>query len=308
MSIAILFNQKHSDEWLLKMQTLMPDTKVEVYPTIEDKNNVEFILTWKPHEGYINEFPNLRVIQSVGAGIDHLLHTAIPNNVQVTRIVDPNLREDMFEHILTTLLISLKNFPTYFKNQLKTEWSPKSYQSIHHTTVTVLGLGEIGGYVAEKLALLGFQVKGWSNSSKAIHTIECFVGLNELEKAITNSDYIVNVLPLTSATVSLINTDFFEMLSNHTRLINVGRGGHVQEDDLIKAIQSGKIVEAYLDVFILEPLPKNHEFWTHPHIYITPHIASITHADTALSQVIENYKRMQSNSPLLNRVDMQKGY
>lgn len=308
MSVAIIFNQKPIDDWFDKLAELLPETKVEIYPEIENPNDVEFIVTWKPHVGYVNEFPNLKVVQSVGAGIDHLLHTPIPSTINITRIVDPALKHDMFEHVLTCVLTSIKNILPYYKAQLEKNWRPTSYKTIAETTVTILGLGEIGNDVATKFVNLGFTVKGWSNSSKNIEGVESFSGLNELENAISQTDFIINILPLTAQTEGILNEQFFEFCSDNTVLINVGRGGHLVENDLLTAIKNNKIKEAYLDVFIEEPLPENHPFWTNSQVYVTPHIASMTNANTALEQVADNYKRMKNEETLLNQVSMERGY
>ncbi|MBO6211970.1 glyoxylate/hydroxypyruvate reductase A [Algoriella sp.] len=308
MSVAIIFNQKPIDDWFDKLAELLPETKVEIYPEIENPNDVEFIVTWKPHVGYVNEFPNLKVVQSVGAGIDHLLHTPIPSTINITRIVDPALKHDMFEHVLTCVLTSIKNILPYYKAQLEKNWRPTSYKTIAETTVTILGLGEIGKDVATKFVNLGFTVKGWSNSPKNIEGVESFSGLNELENAISQTDFIINILPLTAQTEGILNEQFFEFCSDNTVLINVGRGGHLVENDLLTAIKNNKIKEAYLDVFIEEPLPENHPFWTNSQVYVTPHIASMTNANTALEQVADNYKRMKNEETLINQVSMERGY
>ncbi|WP_225540702.1 NAD(P)-dependent oxidoreductase [Empedobacter stercoris] len=192
MSVALLFNQKPTEEWQRNLQKLLPETKVEVYPIISNPEDVEFIATWKPHKDYIKEFPNLKVVQSVGAGIDHLLHTEIPDSVKVTRIVDSALKQEMFEHVLACIMTSMKNLLTYHKNQLQQEWIPKNYTSIHETTITILGLGEIGKLVAERFVALGFRVKGWSNSQKNMNGVATFVGKEGLNSAIANTDFIVN--------------------------------------------------------------------------------------------------------------------
>lgn len=308
MSIVILFNQKQTEDWFLKLKELLPTKKIEVYPNIKDHSKVEFLITWKPHEGYVNEFPNLKVVQSVGAGIDHLLHTPLPNDIRITRIVDPALKQDMFEFILTNMLISMKNIHFYSKEQLENKWSPIDYKSMKNTMVTILGLGEIGKLVAEKLHLLGFRVKGWSNSEKNIEGIESFVGKQDLHQAIADTDFIVNILPLTSETAGILNRSFFNQLKDKTVLINVARGGHLVDEDLIEAIKNNKIKEAYLDVFNQEPLPENHSFWQHPKIYVTPHIASITQPETAIQQVVENIIRLDNQQELMNQVDLKRGY
>lgn len=308
MSVAILFSQKSSEEWQQKLSELLPETKVEVYPEIENPNDVEFIVTWKPHIGYVTDFPNLKVVQSIGAGIDHLLHTEIPENIKVTRIVDPALKQDMYEHVLACIMASMKNLMPYQQFQFEQDWKPLTYRFINETTVTILGLGEIGLLVAEKLVALGFKVKGWSNSKKNNKGLESFAGENELGSAISNTDFIVNILPLTNETESILNTNFFNQCADNTVLINVGRGAHLVENNLVKAIENGKIKEAYLDVFREEPLPKNHPFWTNRQIFVTPHIASVTNATTALVQVADNYRNMVNNQPLLNEVSLKRGY
>lgn len=308
MSVALIFNQKPTEEWQRNLQKLLPDTKVEVYPIISNPEDVEFIATWKPHEDYVAEFPNLKVVQSVGAGIDHLLHTKIPTSIKVTRIIDPALKQEMFEHVLACVMTSMKNLLTYYKYQLKNEWTPKSYKSIGKTTITILGLGEIGKLVAEKLVALGFRVKGWSNSEKNINGVEAFNGKEGLSSAISETDFIVNILPLTNDTEGILNKVFFNQCSKQTVLINVGRGAHLVEKDLLSAIDEKLIKEAYLDVFREEPLPENHPFWKNENIFITPHIASVTNATTALQQVADNYKRMKNKDTLLNEVSLDKGY
>ena len=308
MSVALIFNQKPTEEWQRNLQELLPDTKVEVYPNISNPDDVEFIATWKPHKNYVAEFPNLKVVQSVGAGIDHLLHTKIPDSIKVTRIVDPALKQEMFEHVLACVMTSMKNLLTYYKDQVRKEWKPTIYQNIKETTITILGLGEIGKLVAEQFVALGFQVKGWSNSPKNINGVESFSGKEGLNAAISKTNFIVNILPLTDDTEGILNKDFFKECSDHTVLVNVGRGAHLVEKDLLIAIEEKHIKEAYLDVFVEEPLPENHPFWTNKNVYVTPHIASVTNATTALKQVADNYNRMKNNETLLNEVSLERGY
>ena len=308
MSVALIFNQKPTEEWQRNLQELLPDTKVEVYPNISNPEDVEFIATWKPHKNYVSEFPNLKVVQSVGAGIDHLLHTKILESIKVTRIVDPALKQEMFEHVLACVMTSMKNLLTYYKDQVRKEWNPTTYQNIKETTITILGLGEIGKLVAEQFVALGFQVKGWSNSPKNINGVESFSGKEGLNAAVSKTNFIVNILPLTDDTEGILNKDFFKECSDHTVLVNVGRGAHLVEKDLLIAIEEKQIKEAYLDVFVEEPLPENHPFWTNENVYVTPHIASVTNATTALKQVADNYNRMKNNETLLNEVSLERGY
>lgn len=307
MSLAIVFNHKQSEEWEEKLKELLPNENIEVYPNIKNFNDVDFIATWKPDHDVFAKFPNLKCIQSVGAGIDQLLGIKISNDIRITRIVDENLTQDMYEHILTCIMSSIKNFRVYMDNNLLNEWKPINYLSIKDVTITILGLGEIGKEVSVKLSKNGFKVKGWSNSPKKIDGVETYHGINELKSALVNSNFVVNILPLTSKTENILNNSLFSEL-NQATLINVGRGKHLNENDLIDAIENKNIKEAYLDVFQLEPLPENHMFWNHKNIFITPHIASVTNPNTAIMQVVENYKRLKNNEQLLNVVNLNNEY
>ncbi|MDM1296256.1 glyoxylate/hydroxypyruvate reductase A [Sphingobacterium sp. N143] len=308
MSIALEINSKRSGDWRDELLKLLPGTKIEIYPDIENPNEVEFILCWKPAPAYYKRFPNLKVVQSAGAGIDHLFPESLPEHISVSKIVDPVLKEDMFEHVLTCLMNGMKNFASYAQNKSNKQWNPLAYMTIDQTKVAILGLGEIGGYVAEKLAGMGFDVKGWSNSKKNIPGVESFVGLDELGSAIDAVDFVVNILPLTTQTENILNRDVFKLFKSGSILINVGRGGHVVEDALLEAIENKVIKAAYLDVFHHEPLPEDHLFWDCAPIFITPHVASRTNIASSVKQVVDNYKRMLHHQSLLNEVSLKKGY
>lgn len=308
MSIALILNSDRAKEWKLEINKHLPETRVEIYPDIQNYNEVEFALCWKPEAGYYAHFPNLKVIQSGGAGIDHLFPKSIPSHIHTCRIVDPMLKSDMFEHVLTCVMHSMKNFSAYAREKRKELWHPLVYKSIGQTCITVLGLGEIGGYVAERLAQLGFTVNGWSNSPKNIQGVISFTGIEGLSSAVEQTDFIVNVLPLTDATTGILNHEFFSLCSQGTVLLNVGRGDHLVDDDLIEAIDKGQIADAYLDVFHQEPLPQEHPFWDCSSIFITPHVASRTNICSSVLQVVDNYRRMAAGQPLLNEVSLKKGY
>lgn len=308
MSIAILFNQKDPNIWFERLKEKLPDEKIEIYPAITNPDDVEFLVTWKPHQDYSKEFKNLKVVQSVGAGVDNLLHTALKDSIKVTRIVDPALKQDMLEHVVAFLFASMKNVIGYYMDQQNKNWNPQSYKTIHQTVITILGLGEIGQFVADNLIQLGFKVQGWSNSKKKREGMTTFAGRDELAKSIESCDFIINLLPLTPETQEILNLDVFKYCKAQPTLINVGRGGHLNDEDTIQALKVGYLKEAYLDVFHQEPLPENHPFWTHPNVFITPHIASITNPETAIDLVLENYNRFKSNQELKHEVNLKRGY
>ncbi|WP_312336887.1 glyoxylate/hydroxypyruvate reductase A [Sphingobacterium sp.] len=308
MSIALILNRARAEEWKVEINKYLPEIKVEIFPEIENYDTVEFALCWKPEIDYYTHFPNLKVIQSGGAGIDHLFPKDIPSHLHICRIIDPMLKSDMFEHVLTCLMHSMKKFSAYIKGQEKKHWRPLLYKSIGETKVTILGLGEIGGYVAERLAQLEFKVNGWSSSPKNLQGVSSFTGMDELSAAVEDADFVVNVLPLTDATKGILNHSLFNMCREEAVLVNVGRGEHLVENDLLDAIAEKQIAEAYLDVFHQEPLPQDHPFWDCPPIVITPHVASRTNIGSSVLQVVDNYRRMTDGRPLLNEVSLKKGY
>lgn len=308
MSIALLLNRARAEEWKVEINKHLPEIKVEIFPEIENYEEVEFALCWKPEADYFTYFPNLKVIQSGGAGIDHLFPNDIPSHLHICRIIDPMLKSDMFEHVLTCVMHSMKKFSTYIEEKENKDWRPLLYKSIGETQVTILGLGEIGGYVAERLVQLGFNVNGWSNSPKNLQGVSSFTGIEGLSAAIEDTDFIVNILPLTDATKGILNCRLFDMCPKETVLVNVGRGEHLVENDLLDAIAEKKIAEAYLDVFQQEPLPQSHPFWDCPSIVITPHVASRTNIGSSVLQVVDNYRSMAEGRPLRNEVSLEKGY
>jgi len=309
MSILIVYENKNPNLWRKKLKEKLSKTKIEIYPTVKDPTTVDFVVCWKPKENCLTQFPNIKVIQSVGASIDHITTTQDLNeNIVISRIIDENLSNDMWEFLLSVVLSQLKNKEIYVRQQNSQLWKQQDYQSIHNTAISILGLGKIGGHVAEQFAKLGFKVKGWSNSKKQIQNVKSFTAKEEFDDFLKESNFLINLLPLTDDTEDILNKDTFSKLPKGTFLINVGRGEHLVEQDLIKFLDNSHLSGALLDVFREEPLSKGHQFWVHPKIQITPHIASLTNVDSAVGQIIENYQRFRNSKELLNKVSLNKGY
>eukprot|EP00998_Keelungia_sp_KM082_P010059 NODE_6254_length_649_cov_1.333333_g6231_i0.p1 GENE.NODE_6254_length_649_cov_1.333333_g6231_i0~~NODE_6254_length_649_cov_1.333333_g6231_i0.p1 ORF type:complete len:180 (+),score=9.90 NODE_6254_length_649_cov_1.333333_g6231_i0:73-540(+) len=155
---------------------------------------------------------------------------------------------------------------------------------------------------------MGFDVTAWGRSEKQQAAVDCLTGQQNFEQIVANSDYLVCLLPLTEQTQGILNHKVFELMPNDAALINVARGAHLVEQDLIEALNKEQIAHAYLDVFNQEPLPTNHPFWQHPNITITPHVSAVTNVDTAVAQIVENYKRVKAGLPMLNCIDRAAGY
>lgn len=309
MSIAIIFNKRNSKPWEKELGKLLPNELIEVYPNIKNKEDVEFAICWKPEKNVLKEFPNLKVIQSVGAAVDHITETQeIDDNIIISKIVDTYLTNDMFEYTLTAVMAFIKDVNYYSINKCKKDWKPKYYKRINDTKICILGLGEIGSYVGKKLAEIGFNINGWSKSKKDIKGINSFHGKENLYNAIENCDILVNILPVTEETKDILNYNLLSKLNEGGFLINIGRGEHLVEKDLLKLIDEEHLYGASLDVFRNEPLDADDKLWDYPTVTITPHIAGITNVESASKTISENYIRMQKDEDILHRVSLAKGY
>jgi glyoxylate/hydroxypyruvate reductase A len=310
MSIAIYTkNDKQSQKWKQILKSNLQNVTIEIYPNISKLESITFLVCWKPEKNLLSKFPNLKAIQSLGAGVDHILdHHPVPSHIQVSKVVDDNLTHDMWEHALSIILSDMKNLPLHSKNQISKTWRYKKYKRIKDVSIGILGLGTIGKYVAIKFASIGFKVGGWSRSKKDIDNVVSYSEDSGMKSLILESDYIVNILPLTNDTKGLIDHDFLSNMKKGSYFINIGRGPHVVDADLIASIDAGHLRGAALDVFHSEPLPIESPFWKHSSIIVTPHIASLTHIDSVIPQVVENYMRLVKGELLLNLVDLSKGY
>ncbi|MFN2260865.1 MAG: 2-hydroxyacid dehydrogenase [Psychroflexus sp.] len=308
MSILIVSQNRDPQSWVDTLKSKNPDLDIQVYPEVERPDEVEFAISWKHPEGIYQNYPNLKVIASMGAGVNHILKDKdLPKNIKVTRIVDEQLTKDMSDFVLLQSLAATRNLFKHFHDQQHKNWEVMNYQTPENTTVGIMGYGNLGQAAGEKLQKDGFNVIGFANSSKEINGISVY-GKDDIDKFLNQTDVLVCLLPVTSATKGILNLDLFKKLKSKAYLINVARGEHLVEDDLVKAINEGFLSGASLDVFQEEPLPETHEFWAHPQIQVTPHIASMTDPNSVAEQLLTNYKNMKSGDDLIHQVDVEKGY
>lgn len=280
--------------------------KVHVWPTEEDLSSVQALFVWKPmDEGVVESLPNLKWVSSLGAGVDHLVNDQqISSDIPITRIVDPHLTRDMTNYCVMGVMMYQRSMDKHKENQETSTWDRLPYSNLK---VGVLGLGELGGHCASTLATLGFEVSGFSITPKEIEGVKCYAG-DQMSEFLKPIDVLINLLPVTPQTESILDKNLFERLSDGTYLINVARGNHLVEDDLIEALDSGKLSGALLDVFRQEPLPSEHPFWKHRKIKITPHVASVTSPESALNLLQKNIARLIKGEELLHDIDRSAGY
>ena len=306
MAILLIRNDKDYQPWIDAFHKFDPAIEVVTPETANDTSKVEMAMTWKAPNGSFKGFDNLKVVGSLGAGVDHLFaDPSLPQDVKLTRVVDDKLSGDMEEFVLALCLNHIKNLHIY--SQPTNEWKPLPYSRVENVYVGILGFGTLGQAVGKKLKAVGFQVSGWSNTLKNVAGIESY-SHDQLDDFLENLNIIVCLLPLTDKTRKILNTKLFDKLPKDTYLINVARGGHLNEEDLLSSLDKGHLSGASLDVFNQEPLPEDHPFWKHPKILITPHVASNSNPPTVVEQIVENYRRMKNSEDLKNRVSRERKY
>lgn len=298
-----------ADLWLAELRKFIPDLEMRVFPEIGERRDIDAALVWKPQPGLLASLPNLRLIVSLGAGVDHLLaDTTTPRHVPIARLVDPYMTEAMSEYVLAQVLRIHRQDFAYRAQESERVWRELWQPNASERRVGVLGLGELGSDAARKLSVLGFRVGGWSRRERRLPGMETFHGPDGLLALARRSDILVCLLPLTGETVGIMDAKLFAAMPKGGAVVNAARGRHLVEADLLAALESGQLSAAVLDVFEREPLPAEHPFWSHPKIIVTPHVAAATHAPTAAAGVAENLRRLSEGRPFINLVDTTSGY
>jgi len=308
MTILYAADSEEAEAWIGSIRALDPKLDFATWPDWGDPDKVDFIIVGGRLPGDLSIFRNARAIQSTWAGVNHLLRGKFPAGVPIARMVDQGLSANMVEYMVYWALDALRQGRELRAAQRDVKWLDLPLQWARNFPIGILGLGTLGAATAEKLVDLGFPVRGWSRSTKSLPGVETFHGDEQLGDFLAPVKLLLCLLPLTAETEGILDAKLFAHLPDGAALVNGARGGHLNEADLIAALDSGKLAYAVLDVFREEPLPPDHIFWRRKDIVITPHVASITRAGTGAGDILENYRRALAGKPLLNPVDPARGY
>ncbi|MDZ5456431.1 2-hydroxyacid dehydrogenase [Azohydromonas lata] len=292
--------------WLTALQAALPQAEwVEAQPGAE----VDVALVANPPPGSLRGLTGLQLIQSLWAGVDRLLaDDTLPPGVPIARMVDPAMSTAMAETALWAVLSLHRGFFDYARQQREGVWKHLPQRRTDEVGVTVLGLGEMGLAAARRLVAQGYRVAGWSARPRSEPGIECVSGDAELPALLARSEIVVNLLPLTPATRGLFDAARLSLLPQGASLVNLARGGHVVEADLLAALDAGRLRHAVLDVFQAEPLAADHPFWTHPRVTVLPHAAALTDARSAAEVAAQNVRAVLAGELPLHRVESGRGY
>lgn len=285
------------------------DVEVRYWEKPGAVEDIDYALVWEPEAGVLAGFPNLKLIFSIGAGIDHLTgDNIVPPGIPVIRMVDDALTTGMAEYVVFHVLRFHRFMHLYEAEQREKIWKERLQVPAGKRRVGLLGMGVLGGKAAEMLATLGFDVAGWSRSKKTIPGVTSYYGESQLAEFLARTEILVCLLPLTADTENILNAENFARLPKGAFVINSARGEHCNEEDLLAALDSGQVAGAALDVFKHEPLNPNSPLWDHPRVYITPHVASMTVPASSSNHVKDNITRFRNAQPLQNVVDFELGY
>jgi glyoxylate/hydroxypyruvate reductase len=297
-------------------RTFSPDRDIRLYGEHGDPSDIRFALAWQAPNGALKQFPNLEMIVSVGAGVDHLFRDPELPDVPIVRYIDPDLTGRMTEYVALHTLMHTRRHLEYQDQQRKATWQYLPEPAAHQVRVGIMGLGVLGASAANALKTLGYQVRGWTRTPKSLPGVECFAGLDGLVPFLADTDILVVLLPLTPDTRGVVNRKLIQGLSQQGRhprlpgpvLINAGRGGLQVEDDILAALDTGELYAASLDVFQTEPLPSSSPFWAHPRVVITPHNAAESADESIVRYFLRQIERVENGEPAENIVDRATGY
>jgi glyoxylate/hydroxypyruvate reductase A len=315
MALLIVASQR-SGEFAAAAREQGRGFDIRVWPNVGRVEDIRYALAWWPPPGALASLPNLELIVSVGAGVDHLMDDPTLPDVPIVRYVDPDLKARMIEYIALHVLFHQRRMSEFLELKAQRIWKYLPEPAAYEVRVGIMGLGVMGVACADALRALGFKLRGWSRTPKRIEAVECFAGDGELDEFLSETDILACILPLTPGTRGIIDRSLIQKLSRRGRherlpgpvLINAGRGGLQIEADILAALDAGELYAASLDVFEQEPLPETSPLWRHPRVVITPHNAAESTSRAIVRYVFRQIRAHEVGERLTNLVDRDRGY
>ncbi len=306
MRISFCCTGTKAAPWLDGLRAALPDAQVDEWQP--GAAQADHAVVWSPPQRFIDEQPRLKGIFNIGAGVDALLGLRLPPEARVVRIDDGGMAVQMAEFVCHALIRHFRELDGYEADVGERKWSYRKPRSRAEYPVGIMGLGVLGERVARAVAQFDFPVVGWSRSPRSLPGVRCFAGPAQLRGFLAATRVLVCLLPLTPETQDILNAENLSRLMPGGYVINVARGAHLVDDDLIALLDRGHLAGAALDVFRTEPLPPEHPFWRHPKITITPHTSARTLREESIAQIVGKILALERGEPIAGVVDLQRGY
>jgi glyoxylate/hydroxypyruvate reductase A len=306
-----------ADRFAAEIRALDPGLDVRIAPDIGRAEDIDTALVWQPPPGLLATLPGLKLIVSVGAGVDALMQDpTLPPDVPLVRFVDPDLTGRMADYIALHVLYHHRRMSEFRELQARAIWNYLPEPAAHEVRVGLMGLGVLGSAAAGVLNPFGYRLRGWSRTPRPLDGVACFSGAAELDAFLAETDILAVLLPLTPETSGILNRRLFARLSRTGRspflpgpvLINAGRGGLQIDADVVAALQAGELYAASLDVFETEPLPPASPLWRHPRVVVTPHNAAESAPPAIARYALRQMQAREAGAALENLVDRSRGY
>jgi glyoxylate/hydroxypyruvate reductase A len=294
------------EPWIAGLRAALPAAEVAVWEP--GAPAADYAVVWAPPQAFLDEQPGLRAVFNIGAGVDALLKLRLPPTARVVRLDDAGMSVQMAEYVCHAVIRHFREFDGYEADVRQGRWSYRKPRSRADFAVGVMGLGVLGSRVAQALRVFEFPVNGWSRSPKALDGVRGFSGREGFNDFLSASRVLVNLLPLTPDTQDILNRDTLSRLQPGGYVINVARGAHLVDEDLLALLDEGHLAGATLDVFRTEPLPAGHPFWAHPKITVTPHTSARTLRDESIAQIAGKIRALEQGEPIAGIVDPVRGY
>lgn len=309
MRITVYLPDSRPETWIAGLQSEFPDATIEQWAP--GAPLADHAVVWAPPQAFIDAQPKLRGLFNIGAGVDALLKLDVPPTTRIVRLDDAGMSVQMAEYVCHALIRHVREFDVYQASAPQGDWRYRKPRLRRDFPVGVMGLGILGERVAKTVAQFDFPVNGWSRSPKTVEGVRCFAGAEEFDAFLAATRVLVCLLPLTAETDGILNRETLSKLQPDGYLINVARGQHLVEDDLIPLLDGGQLAGATLDVFQTEPLPKDHPFWHHPKITATPHISARTLREESIAQIAAKIRAVEAGADfadIAGVVDAKRGY
>lgn len=306
MKITFCCTNTQPDLWLSGLKAALPQAEVSLWQP--GAPPADHAVVWAPPQQFFDEQTQLKGVFNIGAGVDALLKLRLPEGALVVRLDDAGMSVQMAEYVCHAVIGYFRAFQGYALDAKNGQWAYRKSPQREAFSVGVMGLGVLGARVAKSLRAFEFPVNGWSRSAKTLEGVQCFAGEAQFIEFLSKSQVLVNLLPLTPETQDLLNRATLSQLKAGAFVINVARGAHLVEDDLLALLDEGHLAGATLDVFRTEPLPPAHPFWRHPKITVTPHTSARTLRDTSIAQIVGKILALNQGLNVAGVVDRGRGY